>query len=342
MKQRLFFAFFVLSLFFTSCGSDNGLDGNWRYDSDFSGTKRSGAVSFVIGDEKDPNQAVFVGTGYDGKDALKTFYKYTAAKGWERIEDFPEAVRDAVAFVAGGKGYVGTGANKDVRYKEFYEYTPAVDAKGNEIGKWNPVPIAEFPGTKRQGAVSFSIGDVGYVGTGYGFLEELDRNFLNDFYKFENGEWSKLNFKGKKSRFATAFVIKNKAYLVSGEGSLQDVWEFDPNATGEKWTKKTPLDRKNDRESVQRTNAVSFVINGKGYVVTGKNPGLTKEVWEYDPVRDEWVERTSLEIEVSPRQDALGFTLNGKGFIATGYNGGYLGDMWEFQPTVAENEDDNY
>lgn len=342
MKQRLLLAFFALSLFITSCGSDNDLNGNWRYDSEFSGTKRSGAVSFVIGNEKDQNQTLFIGTGFDGKDELKTFYKYSTNKGWERIEDFPgDARRDAVAFVVNGKGYVGTGVKEDIRYKDFYEYTPEIDDAGNEIGKWKKTPIAEFPGSKRQGAVAFSIGNEAYVGTGYGFLEGVDRKFLNDFYKYNGEVWSKIDFKGKKSRFTTAFVIKEKAYIVSGDGSLQDVWEYDPKADVN-WTKKDPLDKRHNRENVQRSNAVSFVINELGYIVTGKNSSLSREVWEYDPTRDEWVERTSLENEVSPRQDALGFSLNGKGFITTGFNGRYLGDTWEFQPTVGENEDDNY
>ena len=161
MKQRLLFAFFALSLFFTGCGSDNGLDGNWDKSSSFSGTERSGAVSFVIDD------AVFVGTGYNGKDALNTFYKYSlVGKGWERIADFPGAKRkEAVAFTSNGKGYVGTGVDEDDnRFSDFYEYTPAVNADGDEVGTWNTVAITDFPGTKRQGSVAFTIDNVGYVG----------------------------------------------------------------------------------------------------------------------------------------------------------------------------------
>jgi N-acetylneuraminic acid mutarotase len=338
MKQRILFAFFALSLFLTSCSSSDGLDGNWKRSSSFSGSERSGAVSFVMGEGD--SQAVFMGTGYNGKDALKSFYKYSINKGWERIQDFPgEPRKDAVAFIANGKGYVGTGVDEDDnRFSDFYEYTPAVDADGKEIGTWNLVAITNFPGTKRQGAVAFSIGNAGYVGTGYGVLEGEDRSLLKDFYKYENGTWSPVLFDGEKSRYATSFVINEKAYVVSGEGSAKYVWEFDPSKG---WTSMDYLDNDNNREDVVRWNAASFVINNKGYIVTGKNPGLSREVWEYNPTKDEWVERTSLEIEVSPRQDAIGFSINGKGFLATGYNGSYLGDMWEFEPTVKEDDDDN-
>ncbi|MDM8159438.1 hypothetical protein QUH73_06420 [Labilibaculum sp. K2S] len=334
MKLRLLFAFFALSLFITSCGSSDNLDGNWIKSSTFPGIERSGAVSFVIDD------AVYVGTGFNGKDALTSFYKYTITRDWEKIADFPGTARlKAVAFTANSKGYVGTGVDdEDNRLSDFYEYTPAVDADGKEIGTWTLV-AGEFPGSKRQDAVAFSINNIGYVGTGYGFLEGEDRSLLKDFYKFENGVWSKINFNGEKCRNTTSFVIGGKAYIISGEGSANDVWEFDP-AVG--FTAKKSLNKDNKWEDVQRSEAVSFVINNKGYVATGKTGSYTNEVWEYNPTIDDWSEKTSLEYEVGVREGAVGFSLNNKGFIATGYGNGYLSNMWEFNPTMKETDDDNF
>lgn len=332
MKQRLLFAFFALSLFFTGCGSDNGLDGNWIKGSSFEGRPRGGAVSFVIGDN------VYVGTGYDGKDALKTFYKYSLQEGWSKISDFGTARREAVAFTANGKGYVGTGVDEDDnRLADFYEYTPASDS-------WVKVPN-DFTGGARQNAVAFSINNIGYVGTGYGWQEGEDRNNLKDFYKFENGNWTKIAFDGEKSRNATTFVINDKAYVVSGDNSLKYVWEYDPaTVSGDSngWTSKKYLDDDNNREDVQRSEAVSFVINNKGYIVTGKIGGYSREVWEYEPTTDKWVERTSLEDEVRSREDAVAFTLSDRGFFTTGSASGiYLDDTWEFNPTMKETDDDN-
>lgn len=333
MKQRLLFAFFALSLFFTGCSSDDGLDGNWIKGSSFEGRPRGGAVSFVIGDH------VYVGTGYDGKDALNTFYKYSLQEGWSKIADFPGTPRrEAVAFTANGKGYVGTGVDKvDNRLADFYEYTP-------ESNTWTKV-ANDFTGGARQDAVAFSINNIGYVGTGYGFQEGEDRNRLKDFYKFENGEWTKIAFDGEKTRSATTFVINNKAYVVSGENSLKYVWEYDPSkVTGDLngWTRKEYLDKDNNRENVQRSEAVAFVIDNKGYLATGKLGGYSREVWEYDPVNDEWTERTSLENEVPSREDAVAFSLNNRGFFTTGNaSGSYLDDTWEFNPTMKETDDDN-
>jgi len=345
MKQRLLFAFFALSLFFTGCGSDNGLDGNWIKGSSFEGRPRGGAVSFVIGDN------VYVGTGYDGKDALNTFYKYSLQEGWSKIANFPGiARREAVAFTANGKGYVGTGVDEeDQRLSDFWEYDPTNNTWTEITKDFVASALPEEAGLEhgRQNAVAFSINNIGYVGTGYGFQEGEDRNNLKDFYKFEGGNWSKIAFDGEKSRNATTFVINNKAYVVSGDNSLKYVWEYDPaqlaaSETSNGWTSKKYLDKDNKREDVQRSEAVSFVINNKGYLVTGKLGGYSREVWEYEPTTDKWVERTSLENEVPSREDAVAFSLNNRGFFTTGNaSGNYLDDTWEFNPTMKETDEDN-
>ncbi len=337
MKLRLLFAFFALSLFITSCGSNDNLDGNWIKSSTFEGTPRGGAVSFVVGD------FAYVGTGYDGKDCLKEFYKYSIQTGWEKIADFPGIERkEAVAFTATVNGqemvYVGTGVDDDDnRLSDFYEFNPATDT-------WNTTPI-EFMGSARQNAISFSIGGIGYVGTGFGYLDGKDRNYLKDFYKFDNGTWSKIAFDGEKSANAITFVINEKAYVVSGTNSSKYVWEYDPTLVSSEfngWTRKKYLDKDNKWEDVQREDAIAFVISNKAYVATGKSGNYTSEVWEYNPTKDDWNEKTSLEYEIIAREDAVAFSLNNRGFFVTGASsGGYLGDMWEFNPTMEETDDDN-
>lgn len=337
MKQRLLFAFCALSLFLASCGSSDDLDGNWIKASTFEGTPRGGAVSFVSGD------FAYVGTGYDGKDCLNEFYKYSIQTGWSKIADYPGTSRkEAVAFTATVNGkemvYVGTGVDDDDnRLSDFYEFDPATDT-------WNPTPI-EFVGGARQNAISFSINGIGYVGTGYGYLDGKDRNYLKDFYKFENGTWTKIAFDGEKSANASTFVIKDKAYIVSGTNSAKYVWEYDPSKISSDfngWTRKKYLDDDNDWEDVQRSEAVAFVISDKAYISTGKNTTYSNEVWEYNPAKDDWTEKTSLEFEVVNREDAVAFTLNNRGFFVTGNaSGNYLGDMWEFNPTMKETDDDN-
>jgi N-acetylneuraminic acid mutarotase len=340
MKQRLLIVLFALSLFFTSCGSDNDLQGNWIKYTSFKGVGRIGAVSVTIDSDGDGKADIaYVGTGYDGKKALTSFYKFTLKEGWTDIDPFPgEARQDAVAFVSNGKIYVGTGMNDDQeRLDDFYAFDPKTE-------KWDDNAIV-FPGGKRQGAVAFSINDIGYFGTGYGIIEGKDRQPLNDFYKYENGEWTSLNYPGDPTLNSTAFVINNKAYMVSGEGDAREnVYVFDPESG---WSSnKRILDEDFNSEKVIRSKAVSFVINNKGYIATGQNGGIVRDVWEYDPESDEWREKTSLELEVESRIDAVSFTLDNRGFITTGgvptVSSNYPKSTWEFNPNMDEDDQDNF
>ncbi len=352
MKQRLLLAFFALSLLITGCSSDDSLDGNWKKSAEYRGSLRGGAVSFTIGND------VYVGLGYANGDYFSSFYKYSTDKdAWNKITDivkdadgnnvevgaFPGTLRrEAIAFSINGKGYIGTGVDENNnRLSDFWEFDPSKSA----TERWTKVSSL-FPGGARQGAVAFAfdtngdkINDVAYIGTGYGFLDGEDHNNLNDFFKFENGSWSEVPYGGNKTTDATTFTIGTKAYLVSGTNNLDNVWEFE--STTETWARKNDIDKDNKAANVQRTSAVSFVIDGKGYVTTGLGSN-SREVWEYDSAKDDWVERTSLENEILSRVDAIGFNINNRGFILTGLTGQRgLGDMWEFQPKVGENDDDN-
>lgn len=348
MRQGLLLAFFALSLLITSCGSDNDKDGNWARRADYKGAGRGGAVSFTIGDD------VYVGLGYSEGDYYSSFYKYNAtSETWSLATPIPEKTtenpegatlrREAVAFSVNGKGYIGLGVDEfNNRLKDFWEFNP-------ETKIWTMLEgAAAFPGTERQGAVAFAfdtnddkINDVAYVGTGRGILDGDDRSLLSDFYKFKGSVWTENNtYSGRKTTDATTFVIGKKAYLISGDSNLDNVWEF--NSEDESWKQKLDIDRDHGAENVQRTNAVAFVINGLGYIATGSGSNL-REVWEYNPTKDDWVERTGLENEIPSRMDAIGFsTTNNKGFIVTGLFGTKgLSDMWEFEPTKGEDDDDN-
>ena len=75
----------------------------------------------------------YVGSGFDGSNALTDFYKYdVSANSWTKIADLPaEAARyGAVAFSIGGNGFVGTGSrgnDNDTNVKSFYRYDPTAN-----------------------------------------------------------------------------------------------------------------------------------------------------------------------------------------------------------------------
>ncbi|PKQ68107.1 hypothetical protein BZG01_04960 [Labilibaculum manganireducens] len=341
MRKVLSLGIIATLFLFASCSSGDDLMGNWVKKDDFSGVPRSNAVTFTIG-----NYA-YVGCGYDGEDRLNSFKKFDLTnETWTSVESPGDAFylrQNAVAFSANGKGYVGTGFDGDyTRYDDFWEYDPATET-------WSQAPT--FIGGVREGAVAFSTDTYGVVGAGYGDLDEADKKYLNDYYKFDGTSWISMGTHGNKLKEASSFVIGGYAYICLGQenssAQQDEIYKFDIEAeewaTDEGQIKK--LDEDNDNEDVMRSSAVTFVINNKAYIATGSyGSSLKRDVWEYDPATDKWDEKENLELEVYSRINAVAFSNaeGTKGYIATGSSGtSYLDDTWEFQPTVEENEDDN-
>ncbi len=316
----------------TGCG-DNTVDplGNWIKKSDFEGRPRGSAVSFVIGDN------AYVGLGYnddDDNEYLKDFWVYNSAiDRWDRVADFPGNGRvAAVAFSIDGKGYVGTGYDGDNKLKDMWEYDPVLNS-------WTQKD--DFAGGARYKAVGFSIDNYGYIGTGYGD-DSVDKI---DFYRFNptaaaGNQWVKVqSIGGSKRRGATAFTANNKAYVCTGISNgvfLTDMWEYDP--TADSWTQKEDLDYDEDW-TIDRQNASSFVLDGKGYVFLGEKSGSLLDVWEYDFTKDTWLEKTSFE--GAARTNTVAFTVGGKAIVTTGQTGTYyLDDVWEFRAYEEYDDED--
>src|SRR2546422_157883 len=101
------------------------------------------------------------------------------------------------------------------------------------------VQDASFGGTARIGAVSFSIGARGYIGTGYDGIAPYKQDFWE--YDLINDSWTqKANFGGTARQTAVGFgIFLSKGYIGTGyDGSTykQDFWEYDPIANT--WTQK--------------------------------------------------------------------------------------------------------
>lgn len=89
-----------------------------------------------------------------------------------------------------------------------------------------------------------------------------------------------------------------------------------------------------DFEGVTRSDAVSFTIQGKAYVVSGYQGDDDErlcDLWEYDPERDTWTQRADLP--GAPRNAAVAFGTSTHGYVGTGYDGeDELSDFWEYDP----------
>jgi N-acetylneuraminic acid mutarotase len=306
-----------------SCESSDETDiiGNWVEESDFDGVPRSDAVGFSIGSKG------YVGTGYDGETRLNDFWEYDPLKNsWTQKADFPGVARNsAIGFSINTMGYVGTGYDGKNKLKDFWEYDPSTN-------KWSQK--SDFGGTSRYAAVAMSIDNFGYVGTGF------DGTYLKDFWQYnpETNLWSqKTSIGGSKRRDAACFVIDGKGYITTGidNGNYEaDLWEYNP--VDDTWTKKRAIsnssddDYDDDYSEIIGIYKVGLSINGKGYLVTGGQTTGTV-VWEYNPVTDLWIAKTSFE--GTARADAVGFTIGNLGYLTTGKSGSYyFDDLWSFHP----------
>jgi len=249
---------------------------------------------------------------------------------WTKLADFPGELREkAVSFSVNGKGYVGTGYNRDstnVYLKDFWEYDPGTNV-------WTQ--LNDFAGPARSNAVAFADSKYGYVGTGYNGL------YYNDFWRYDPADdsWTQIPFPGAKREQATTMTIDGKVYLCSGTNNgspIADIWQFNPEVDpSSAWTPVTPLTTDaqyaNFKVAVTRYDAVGFSMNGMGYIATGQTPQYQNSVYQYDPVGLTWTKMTPFE--GSPRSQAVAFVLNGRAYLGTGGNGSLrFDDMEEFQP----------
>jgi N-acetylneuraminic acid mutarotase len=147
---------------------------------------------------------------------------------------------------------------------------------------------SSFPGDAGSliGAVSFVIGDNAYIVTGNATWQ----------YNQPTDTWTQKAYIFSVQRiFATAFAINGKGYLGLGSNDgaptiqeLNDWWVYDPVA--DKWT------QKNNFPGEKREGAAGFVVDSKGYVVSGSHyanghGNWGQKVWQYDPVADSWTQK---------------------------------------------------
>ena len=199
---------------------------------------------------------------------------------------------------------------------------------------------ANFGGTARSGAVGFSIGSKGYIGTG-----SDNSGLTKDFWEYDPGlnAWTQMaDFGGTARLGAVGFSIGSKGYIGTGEFQddftlcydaescfAKDVWEYYPGLNT--WTQKT------DFGGTARYSAVGFSIGNKGYIGTGSNgayypdpdptdpyypgafiPTYYSDFWEYDPDLDAWTQKA--DYRGKAQIGVVGFSIGSRGFIGTGFN----------------------
>jgi Galactose oxidase, central domain len=186
---------------------------------------------------------------------------------------------------------------------------------------------ADFGGAPRGYAVGFSIGNKGYMGTGFSLAAST---YYKDWWKYDpaTNVWTqKADFGGGTAASGVGFAIDGMGYVLAG--GFIDFWQFDPVANT--WTQKATF------PGVARLWAVGFSIGNNGYVGTGNDLSIPRmgleDFWEYDPVTDTWTRKADLP--GGARYSAAGFSIGSKGYIGIGDdNDGAIKyrDFWEYDP----------
>lgn len=247
----------------------NSASDTWTTKTTLTGSGRSGATCFVIGDQ------LFAGLGSDNNSILADFWKFDFGdNSWTRVADFTGGARtNAVSFALNGKGYTGIGyLNGYTLTKDFWEYDPA----GNT---WQALP--DFPGGVRAGAVVLQLNDQVVVGLGGN-----NSGYQRDLWKFNTTDktWTRLkDFPGTARSNSSTFTIGDQAYLACGytttQGYTNELWAYD--FTSDTWTLKTNFG------GDARTAAIGVTHNGKGYVGLGYSHYYASDIWEYNPALDQ-------------------------------------------------------
>ena len=192
------------------------------------------------------------------------------------------------------------------------------------IGNWKRVD--DFEGLARSEAVSFTIGDNGYVSTGASNTERF-----HDLWEFNTTlkYWTqKANLPGAARNSAVAFSIGTKGYVGTGyDGSarLNDFWEYDQASNT--WTQKASF------AGSARYDAIAFALNGKGYIGCGYDGNYLKDFWQYDPATDQWTQKAS--VGGAKRSAALAFVVSNTAYVLGGNNNGEIQkDLWVYDPTA--------
>lgn len=205
----------------------NPSSNSWLQKADIPGGTRSNATGFAIGDKG----YVCGGNNYGSSYSDLRQYNPTT-NSWTQKNNFGGSlINHANCFVIGNNAYVGIGSNQGYinnHCQFFWKYNTTTNT-------WSQ--IADFGGGKRLDAISFAIGNYGYVGTGES-TNYIYTPKLKDMWKYNSASntWTQIDDAGTQIRSSgVGFVINNKAYIglgyyysSSSKIELKDFWEYTP------------------------------------------------------------------------------------------------------------------
>jgi N-acetylneuraminic acid mutarotase len=208
------------------------------------------------------------------------------------------------------------------------------------LGNW--VRMSDFDGAARGNAAAFSIGEKGYLCTGWD-----GRDRLNDLWEYDSqmNYWiQKASLPATARHSATAFSIGSKGYVCLGNDGydhLNDLWEYDPEQN--LWSQKSNF------PGTPRYGAVGFSVGDRGIVGSGYDRNHLKDFYSYNLGDDSWEQ---IPFPGMKRLGASVFVIGNNAYLVGGANNEQLvydfwmfnGDSftWEQKRDIANTSDDSY
>ena len=161
----------------------------------------------------------------------------------------------------------------------------ALNSFAQGLNSW--VQKSDLPGISRTAAVSFTILEKAYIGTG------LDSNgiLLNDFWQYDpaTDSWMQLaDFAGTARTGAIGFGIDSAGYVGLGYDGLlkKDLWKYDPITNA--WSAEQDLGQYRTASGNARRDASVAVSEGKAYIICGYDGSTSavKQCWQFNPKAD--------------------------------------------------------
>lgn len=178
----------------------------WTHKGNFPGGPRDAGFCFAIHDTG------YLGCGFDGMNVYNDMWKYNPATDtWTQLDTVPFGnLLFPSTFVINNKGYVTVGeintATSAYEVNTNWEYEPTTDSWAQK---------ANFPGTARQTAFSFSLNGMGYVGGGQSGYATV----YTDMWRYNPtaNSWTNAgNIPSQYPAWSTSFAIGNTGYMGTG------------------------------------------------------------------------------------------------------------------------------
>jgi len=197
-------------------------------------------------------------------------------------------------------------------------------------GNW--VKASTLNGPARYYAVSFTIGNYGYVATG----RDMNNNPMGDVYRYDpsNDSWEQESSLPDNNTLycGVGFAINGKGYVGTGTNGRQvyysSFYQYDP--TSNSWTQIA------DFPGTPRYRATAFAIGNVGYVTCGvdANGNYLKDMYAYNQSTGSWSQ--SIASPGDKRVGAAAFVYNNEGYLIGGTNSAGQGctEFYKFNPTA--------